>query len=40
MTKGNFGLSLAAIAVIAFVFAALRQPTSVLLVCGLALLAD
>jgi len=40
MTKGKFGLSLAAIAVIAFGFAALRQPTSVLLVCGFALLAE
>lgn len=40
MTKGRFGLSLAAIAVIAFGFAALRQPTSVLLVCGFALLAE
>jgi hypothetical protein len=40
MTKGKFGLSLAAVAVIAFGFAALRQPTSVLLVCGFALLAE
>lgn len=40
MTKGKFGLNLAAIAVIAFGFAALRQPTSVLLVCGFALLAE
>ena len=40
MTKGKFGLSTAAIAVIAFGFAALRQPTSVLLVCGFALLAE
>lgn len=40
MTKGKFGLSLAAIAVIAFGFAALRQPQSVLLVAGFALLAE
>lgn len=40
MTKGKFGLSPAAIAVIAFGFAALRQPQSVLLVCGFALLAE
>ena len=40
MTKGKFGLSLAAIAVIAFGFAALRQPQSVLLVVGFALLAE
>ncbi len=40
MKKGKFGLSLAAIAVIAFGFTALRQPTSVLLVCGFALLAE
>lgn len=40
MTKGKFGLSLAAVAVIAFGFAVLRQPTSVLLVCGFALLAE
>ncbi len=40
MTKGKFGLSTAAVAVIAFGFAALRQPTSVLLVCGFALLAE
>ena len=40
MTKGKFGLSLSAIAVIAFAFAALRQPTAVLLVCGFALLAE
>lgn len=39
-TKGKFGLSLAAIAVIAFGFAALRQPQSVLLVAGFALLAE
>lgn len=40
MTKGKFGLSLSAIAVIAFAFAALRQPTAVLLICGFALLAE
>ena len=40
MTKGKFGLSLSAIAVIAFAFAALRQPTVVLLICGFALLAE
>ena len=40
MTKGKFGLSLAAIAVIAFGFAALRQPQSVLLVVGFAPLAE
>lgn len=40
MTKGKFGLSLAAIAVIAFGFSALRQPQSVLLVAGFALLAE
>lgn len=40
MTKGKFGLSLSAIAVIAFGFAALRQPQSVLLVVGFALLAE
>lgn len=40
MTKGKFGLSLSATAVIAFGFAALRQPTAVLLVCGFALLAE
>jgi len=40
MTKGKFGLSLSAIAVIAFIFCALRQPQSVLLVAGFALLAE
>lgn len=40
MTKGKFGLSLAAVAVIAFGFSALRQPQSVLLVVGFALLAE
>ncbi len=40
MAKGNFGLSLAAVAVIAFGFSALRQPQSVLLVAGFALLAE
>lgn len=40
MTKGKFGLSLAAVAVIAFAFCALRQPQSVLLVAGFALLAE
>lgn len=40
MTKGKFGLSFSAIAVIAFGFAALRQPQSVLLVVGFALLAE
>lgn len=40
MAKGKFGLSLAAVAVIAFGFCALRQPQSVLLVAGFALLAE
>ena len=40
MTKGKFGLSLAAVAVIAFGFCALRQPQSVLLIVGFALLAE
>jgi hypothetical protein len=40
MTKGKFGLSLAAVAVIAFGFSVLRQPQSVLLVTGFALLAE
>jgi uncharacterized Tic20 family protein len=40
MTNGKFGLSLAAVAVIAFGFCALRQPQSVLLVVGFALLAE
>jgi hypothetical protein len=40
MTKGKFGLSIAAVAVIAFGFCALRQPQSVLLVVGFALLAE
>jgi uncharacterized membrane protein len=40
MSKGKFGLSTAAIAVIAFGFCALRQPLSVLLVTGFALLAE
>jgi len=40
MTKGKFGLSLSAIALIAFGFSALRQPQSVLLVTGFALLAE
>ena len=40
MKKGKFGLNLAAVAVIAFGFSALRQPQSVLLVAGFALLAE
>jgi len=40
MTKGKFGLILAAVAVIAFGFSALMQPQSVLLVAGYALLAE
>lgn len=40
MTKGKFGISTAAVAVIAFAFAALGQPVAVLLVCGFALLAE
>ncbi len=40
MTKGKFGLSPTAVAVIAFGFCALRQPQSVLLVAGFALLAE
>lgn len=38
--KGTFGLSLTSIAVIAFGFAMLQQPQSVLLVVGFALLAE
>ena len=40
MKKGKFGLNLASVAVIAFGFSALRQPQSVLLVAGFALLAE
>lgn len=40
MKKGNFGLPLAAVAAIAFAFAALAQPLAVLLICGFALLAE
>ncbi|HBR08679.1 MAG TPA: hypothetical protein DD735_07275 [Clostridiales bacterium] len=40
MTKGKFGLSTAAVAVIAFGFAALRQSEAVLLIAGFALLAE
>ena len=40
MKKGRFGVSLTAIAAIAFLFTALRQPQSVLLVVGFALLAE
>ena len=40
MTKGKFGISTTAVAVIAFAFAALRQPVAVLLICGFALLAE
>ena len=40
MKKGNYGISLTAIAIIAFVFVLLRQPQSVLLVAGFALLAE
>ncbi|NLV98679.1 MAG: zinc ribbon domain-containing protein [Clostridiaceae bacterium] len=40
MKKGKFGLSPAAIAVIAFIFVLLRQPIAVLLICGFALLAE
>ena len=40
MTKGKFGLSLAAVAVISFGFVALRQPQCVLLIAGFALLAE
>lgn len=40
MTKGRFGLSLSAIAIICFGFGALQQPQSVLLVAGFALLAE
>jgi len=40
MSKGKFGINLTAIAVIAFVFAALGNPTAVLLVAGFALLAE
>lgn len=40
MRKGKFGLGTAATAVIAFAFAALRQPVAVLLICGFALLAE
>lgn len=38
--KGKFGLSLAAVSVVAFGFAVLQQPQSVLLVVGFALLAE
>lgn len=40
MEKGRFGISVTVIAVIAFVFGLLRQPQSVLLVVGFALLAE
>ena len=40
MTKGKFGINNTAIAVIAFVFVALGNPTAVLLVAGFALLAE
>ena len=40
MTKGKFGISITAVAIIAFGFCALRQPQSVLLVVGFALLAE
>lgn len=40
MTKGKSELSIAAIAVIAFAFAAIAQPVAVLLICGFALLAE
>lgn len=40
MKKGKFGISLVAIAVIAFSFGVLKQPQSVLLIAGFALLAE
>lgn len=40
MTKGKLGLPLAVVAAIAFVFCAVRQPLAVLLVAGVALLAE
>ncbi|HHX60242.1 MAG TPA: zinc ribbon domain-containing protein [Epulopiscium sp.] len=40
MEKGKFGISVSIIAVIAFIFAILQQPQSVLLVVGFALLAE
>lgn len=40
MNKGKFGISPAAIAVLAFCFCILRQPTAILLVCGFALAAE
>ena len=40
MTKGKFGISTTAVAVIAFAFAALRQPVALLLICVIALLAE
>jgi len=40
MEKGKFGISVNVIAVIAFAFVILRQPQSVLLVAGFALLAE
>jgi len=40
MEKGKFGISINVIAVIAFIFVILRQPQSVLLVVGFALLAE
>lgn len=40
MEKGKFGLNINVIAVIAFAFVVLRQPQSVLLIAGFALLAE
>lgn len=40
MEKGKFGISIPVIGVIAFIFGVLRQPQSVLLVVGFALLAE
>ncbi|MDK2813633.1 MAG: hypothetical protein PWQ08_888 [Clostridiales bacterium] len=39
-SKGKYGLPLSAIAALAFGFCALRQPQSVLLIAGFALLAE
>ena len=40
LTKGKFGISPVAVAVLAFCFAVMEQPLAVLLICGFALLAE
>lgn len=40
MKKGNFGISLTAVAVLCLAFAALGQPVAVLLICAYAVLAE